>query len=156
MKTYNNNNNNIKTNIPTNSTPTTNTNAYMKTNIPINTHTTPTTSIKTNIPKKPKLNTNNSESYLYIVYIILGLILVILIGVLIYYLFFYKINTSLPTSIPTPTPSITPTPIPTLSGHNINIIKTQLNNMGNNYNKLSDDKKERLKYCYQNPEKCPF
>jgi len=106
-------------------------------------------------------NSNSSiDTYWYILYIILGLVLVGLIGLLIYFVYFDKSKNIIPTPSSTPAPSSTPTPslkLGELSNNNIvTIIKDQLDDMGDNYNKLPDETKERLKYCYKNPEQCPF
>jgi hypothetical protein len=102
-------------------------------------------------------NSNSSiDEYWYIVYIILGLILIGLIALLVYFIFFNKSEKIKST----PAPSSTPTPSSKsveLSNNNIvTIIKDQLDDMGDNYNKLPEETKERLKYCYKNPDQCPF
>jgi hypothetical protein len=106
-----------------------------------------------------RLNSNSNSSidkYWYIVYIILGLILVGLIGLLIYFIFFNKSKKIIPTPSSTPSPSSTPNPSLLSNNNIVTILKDQLDDMGDNYNKLPTETKERLKYCYKNPEQCPF
>jgi cytoskeletal protein RodZ len=115
--------------------------------------------------KKSSMSNSNSISGGNImIYVILGLILLGLIGLLVYYLFFHNRNKK---EEPTPSPSSTPSttkpssPSPTKSKNELSVdnlanIKSQLSGMGDNYNTLSAETKERIRYCYLNPDECAF
>jgi cytoskeletal protein RodZ len=121
--------------------------------------------------KTIKSNKGDVEIYWYVAYIILGIILLILVGVLIYYVFF-KTSSSTPSpslsSSPSPSPSSLPSsttspttstspPSPTSTSKQINsILREQVKSWGDDFNSLPDDKKEKIRNCYLNPEQCAF
>ncbi len=104
-------------------------------------------------------------------YVIIGclvLLLIIVIGVVIY---FYKKSGSTPTTAPTDAPTTAPTTNPSKVGPyhpskmikasnngTVAIIKGQLKDFGNSYNRLDKDEKRKFKRCFKQPlnKNCSF
>ena len=106
-----------------------------------------------------------SKNNLWIVfYVILGLVLAILLGLLIYFLV-KKLSKSKPTSSPSPSPtessnsSDTPkaTIVMTKEQKNLNnVLREQVKGWGNDFNSMPEEKKNKIRRCYQHPEECSF
>jgi cytoskeletal protein RodZ len=124
--------------------------------------------VKKSVMSNSKLNSDSNGGWIAIT-VVLGIILLGLIGVLVYYLFFHNRDEKKPTPSPSSSPSpsksnnVSSTPEPTkskneLSASNLATIKTQFKSMGDDYDKLSDETKEKIKYCMQipTPKDCEF
>ena len=126
--------------------------------------------VKKSVMSNSKLNSDSNGGWIAIT-VVLGIILLGLIVLLVYYLFFHHRDEQKPTPSPSASPSPSPsksynlssTPEPTkskneLSASNLATIKTQFKSMGDDYDKLSDETKEKIKYCMQHPtpKDCEF
>jgi hypothetical protein len=128
------------------------------------------TSVSSNSLSSNSNNANSKGISSTTKYLIIGglvLLLILVIGIAIY---FYKKHSTDPTEAPTTSPTTLPTSSPTtnpslnlgpyhpskLLDDNKNnqvvaIIKGQLKDFGNSYNRLEKDEKRKFKRCFKNP-----
>ena len=128
------------------------------------------------------MKSNNKGNYWIVFYVILGLVLAVLLGLLIYFLVKKQskhTSTSTSTSTPTSTPTHSGTPTGTPSILSLaskssldkpsmtfnqtdkqkqlnSILREQVKNWGDDFNSMPEDKKNKIRRCYQYPEECSF